>query len=366
MRYLKSLLYKPYMLMCRNVLRAWMILRLSVYRIRADVLRRPIIWFIATPRHGNLGDHAIVEMQYAFFADMGLAKRIAELSRQEYLVMKNRLSRWIRPCECIVIDGGGNVGTLWIEEERKMRDVIERFPDNPICIFPQTAFFEDSEYGRAELEQSVRVYSSHKDLTVFCRDTSTYELFGRSFPKVCALYVPDMVLYRSRETKTKRGGRVLLCMRTDKEQTQDSRTAQEAVVSCLENAGIDYAFCSTVVDHDVGKKKRDGALRAFSDRLSGARFVVTDRLHGMLFCAVTATPCIALDNVSRKVSGGYAWIRHLPYIRLCTDPVSAAGAVEAFVRDTPSACVFDNAPLLPYYAEMRAVVQEKCGFGECG
>ena len=36
---------------------------------------------------------------------------------------------------------------------------------------------------------------------------------------------------------------------------------------------------------------------------------------GMLFAALTGTPCIALNNVSGKVSGAYEWIRHLDYIQ---------------------------------------------------
>ena len=356
----KGLLYKPYKLLYCAVLT----LRLLARRIRADVLRRPIIWFIATPRHGNLGDHAIVEAQYAFFADLGLTSCITELSRENYLLLKKTLPRLTRPRDCIIVDGGGNIGTLWIEEEKKMRDIIGRFPDNPIFIFPQTAFFEDSDFGRAQMEESVRVYSSHADLTVFCRDDATYDLFCQSFPQVRALYVPDMVLYRSNEMHLQRGDRVLLCMRTDKEQTAESAQIRESVCACLENAGIEYGFCSTVADHNIGKKRRAQELQAFLKTLSGARFVVTDRLHGMLFCAVTGTPCIALDNVSRKVSGGYAWIRHLPYIRLCADADSAVRETEAFLRQIPDETAFDNTPLLPYHAQMQQIVREKCGFGK--
>lgn len=360
MQFIKSLLYKPYWFVRRNVVRILIVLRLLVRRLGADVRRQPIIWFIATPRHGNLGDHAIVESQYAFFADMGLSSRIAELSRAEYLLAKELLPRFIRPADCIVIDGGGNIGTLWIEEEKKMRDIISRFPHNPIFIFPQTAFFEDSAWGEEQLQESVRVYSTHADLTVFCRDTGTYDLFCRSFPKVRALYVPDIVLYRSCEMHLPRGEQVLLCMRTDKERTAESKASQNAVRTCLETAGIAYDFCSTVAEYDIGKRARAKELHAFLKKLSGARFVVTDRLHGMLFCAVTGTPCIALDNVSRKVSGGYEWIRHLPYIRLCADLTSAVQATDEYIRKTPEETSFDNTPLEPYYAQMRTLVAKKC------
>lgn len=359
MQFIKTLLYRPYWFLRRNALRTLVVLRLLARRLRSDVSCQPIVWFIAAPRHGNLGDHAIVEAQYAFFADMGLASRIAELGKQEYLLVKEMLPRLIRPRDCIVIDGGGNIGTLWMEEETAMRDIMLRFPQNPIFIFPQTAFFEDSAWGEEQLRESVRVYSSHADLTVFCRDTATYDLFCREFPKVCALYVPDMVLYRSHEMHLQRGRDVLLCMRADKEKTAESQAMQDAVRACLEDAGVAFDVCSTVTDYDISKSRRASEIRAFLEKLSGARFVVTDRLHGMLFCAVTATPCIALDNISCKVSGGYAWLEHLPYIRLCTDLPSAVQAAQDFIRETPTACAFDNAPLQPYYAVMRERVEKK-------
>ena len=51
-----------------------------------------------------------------------------------------------------------------------------------------------------------------------------------------------------------------------------------------------------------------------------AKLVVTDRLHGMIFAAITGTNCIVLNSRSRKLKGCYEWIRSLGYIR-CADDV---------------------------------------------
>ena len=38
-------------------------------------------------------------------------------------------------------------------------------------------------------------------------------------------------------------------------------------------------------------------------------FVITDRLHGMIFSYICGTPCIAFDNKTHKVSGVYnSWL----------------------------------------------------------
>ena len=47
--------------------------------------------------------------------------------------------------------------------------------------------------------------------------------------------------------------------------------------------------------------------------------MITDRLHGMVFCAITGTPCIVLSNNHHKVKGTYEWIKHLDYIKYVTD-----------------------------------------------
>jgi len=51
------------------------------------------------------------------------------------------------------INGAGNIGTLWIEEE-KMRDIIYRFENNPIIIFPQSIYFVQSSWGNQEIINS--------------------------------------------------------------------------------------------------------------------------------------------------------------------------------------------------------------------
>lgn len=46
-----------------------------------------------------------------------------------------------------------------------------------------------------------------------------------------------------------------------------------------------------------------------------SKLVITDRLHGMVFCAISGTPCIAFSNYNHKVKGTYDWIKDLDYIK---------------------------------------------------
>jgi pyruvyl transferase EpsI len=44
--------------------------------------------------------------------------------------------------------------------------------------------------------------------------------------------------------------------------------------------------------------------------------VVTDRLHGMIFAAITNTPCIAMGNINGKVKSVYeTWLSNNQYVK---------------------------------------------------
>jgi len=63
------------------------------------------------------------------------------------------------------------------------------------------------------------------------------------------------------------------------------------------------------------QKEREHRLRDIWKDFSTAELVITDRLHGMIFAAITGTPCIALDNSTGKIANSYNWIQSLGYIK---------------------------------------------------
>ena len=98
----------------------------------------------------------------------------------------------------------------------------------------------------------------------------------------------------------------------------------------LEKADIEYTHTSTVINKKVTpvnrKKEVFHKLREFSN----CSLVITDRLHAMIFSALMGTPCIAFDNVSKKVSGVYKWIEKLDYIK-CIETVLTVDLINAFI-----------------------------------
>ena len=52
----------------------------------------------------------------------------------------------------------------------------------------------------------------------------------------------------------------------------------------------------------------------------------------MIFAALTATPCVAFDNSSNKVTGVYEWIKSLDYIKIVDNVDDAIVCVEELIK----------------------------------
>ena len=84
--------------------------------------------------------------------------------------------------------------------------------------------------------------------------------------------------------------------------------------------------------------------------------VITDRLHGMVFSAITATPCIAFSNYNHKIKGTYEWLSYLTYIKYAENEEQAVKEVQKLLNI--STCKFDNEPLIKYYEQLANVIRE--------
>ncbi len=336
--------------------RYWFIFYMQCIKLfftRTFSKNKKFIFILSTPRHGNLGDHAIVYSQYNFFESIGYKSRIIEFNETMYAVCKDAIQKIIYQDDIVIIDGGGNIGTLWPREENIIRDIITRFSQNPVFIMPETAYFENSDSGKEALKESIRIYSSHPDLTVFCRDEGTYKLFSEKFTKVKSFYVPDMVMFLSGLCQQKSRDGALICFREDLEGVF-SQTAKDIINKKIESKKIRITYSSTLIDARINNpKKRIYHLSKKWEEFSNAEFVITDRLHGMIFCAITGTPCLAVDNISHKVRDGYQWLEHLPYILYCDNGDDAINKVNQLFEISSQNFIYDSSHFKKYYNLMK-------------
>ena len=73
-------------------------------------------------------------------------------------------------------------------------------------------------------------------------------------------------------------------------------------------------------DKEILSNGERAAIKRKIKEISGAELVITDALHCVIICAITGTRCLAIDNVSHKISNTYKWIEDLKYIRCLSKP----------------------------------------------
>ena len=272
-------------------------------QFRAHFKKNPkTVFLLMTPEHGNIGDHAITKAETVLLKKHGIND--IEITSREITEMKSKSYTDLFNGFPIFINGGGNLGTLWMDVETLQREIIQKNPKSNIMVLPNTIFYEESEWGQDELEKSLRLYNRHKHLTIYAREQTSYDFMKPIYRDV--RLVPDMVLsLKNDDSNIERKG-CLICLRSDCEKTI---TAEQ--------------------NH-------------------------TDRLHGMIFCAITGTPCVVINSKSPKVRGCYEWIKHLDYIRFAESPEAIVAEYRLIPKGPHH---YDNSHLKDFYQTLAEDIQ---------
>lgn len=303
------------------------------------------VFLVLTPEHTNLGDHAIASETIRMLQHLGID--YIEITNTQLLKLRAQKMLGIMNKTPILINGGGNLGTLWFDVEQLMRDIVKHNPKSPVFIMPNTIFYEDSNWGKEEFTYSQKLYNAHKKLTFFAREKTSYSTMNGKYRNVKLM--PDMVLFRNEsEDSTSRKG-CLLCLRNDLEKTvtEADKTILETKIYNLFGDAVTYT--DTHAKADVSIAQREAELAKKFAEFRSAELVITDRLHGMIFCAITGTPCIVLDSKSPKVRGCYEWIKELPYIRFVDDVSLVAEEYEKIPKIEHK---YEEAYLQKYYIKL--------------
>ena len=267
---------------------------------------------LQTPLHGNLGDQAIVQAEEELLKEMKVS--FCEFPWTEEI--EKQCANLTPPKKVILIQGGGFLGQLWPNEEKRIRATLQAFHKNKVVIFPQTFYIDlDTQEGRDCLEESKAAYESHPDLTIFLRESYSYDFIRKYMPKVHVELVPDIVMMLHWKPLNLDRRNVLLCMRHDKEKTI-TKESYNRLSAALDRFFEQQLITDTVIPGNIDISKRKELLDQKLREFSAVELVVTDRLHGMIFAAITETPCVVVNSLSHKIRGCYEWLKDLNYIRL--------------------------------------------------
>lgn len=258
---------------------------------------------LATAEHANIGDAAITLAEQQVLSEQFPEYFQVEISTYEINQKAAYLHAILNPEDILFINGGGNLGDQYPEEEELHRKIVSEFPNNKIIIFPQTIYFSDTENGTLELQKSSKVYNSHKDLTMFVRGEASLELAKAHFAQVKTVLMPDMVHVLRSNYVFERSG-ALLCLRDDKEGKLDCE-GKDLIVNTAQALTGSIDRSSNIHTEDVTREIRGLVVRKELMRFAKHQVVITDRLHGMIFSAVTGTPCVVLSSYNHKIREYY-------------------------------------------------------------
>lgn len=331
----------------------WKTLWKNIFELkkRIQLSDKKTLLFIMTPVHGNIGDQAIAKVTTELLVEMNI--KYIEVTVVDLLMLEKIHSISILNERNILVHGGGYFGTLWPELDDMFRRIIVKIPDSRILCFPNTFYYNNTPEGQNRLKRSVEVFNSHQHIKFCARERISFDL-------VCHLYndvvlMPDIVLSKDKSKKEQPRNGCLICFRNDKEKTlkpeeyERYKSEAESIfngnVKITDIDGMDY----------IPIEKRNEAITEKLNEFISSELVVTDRLHGMIFCAITGTPCIVINSKSHKVKGSYEWIKHLEYIILAEKEESLIQLVNKIPNRR---FYYDNTNLQPYYAELKKYITD--------
>lgn len=322
------------------------------------------IYLIGTPEHANIGDSAIALAELIFIEKISSKAIIKDISVEEYDNIKKKsiandyILSHIKSNGLVVAHGGGNMGNQWYDEELFRQKFMSEFSKNPVIIFPQTIFYSNDKNGLETSRASKKIYNDRVNCVMVAREKQSYDIMKSLYPDADILLTPDIVLsinptdfdidYSKRE-------KIMLCFRNDFEKNIQDNEINDFMKFLSEN-NLEYFETDMYYKWAIKKHMRYSVVKGKLEQFASAKLVVTDRLHGMVFSALTGTPCIVMSNYNHKVKGTYDWISYLPYIKYANNIEEA----KSFIPDLLNIgdCKFDNTPLTPYFDKLAEVVRK--------
>lgn len=285
-------------------------------QLASELRQKKKALLLGTAEHRNLGDAAITIAEQAILRRQFPDYYQVELSTYEQSDRYEFIQAIVNEDDIIFIHGGGNLGSIYPVEEALHRRIIADFPENKIVILPQTIHFSDDDNGRRELALSEQVYNAHPDLTIFARGQQSLAFAQAHFPHARSYLMPDAVLALHRDYGFEREG-ILLCLRDDEEALLTSADRQR-IADHVHTLGMSVDTCTNMAEKDIAREARSAAVNAELRCFARKKLVITDRLHGVIFAAITGTPCIGLGIRNAKIEDHVVTfmqgITHLRYL----------------------------------------------------
>ena len=300
-------------------------------------MSKPIIYIFFVACGTNMGDHAIVRAEIEYMQRLlGAETQIVPIHVNQTEDAINVLTPKLRSEDIIILSGGGYLGDEYVEIYLPLRRILQRFRNNKLLIFPQTIYFLDKSHE----QEFVSLCLQCKQLRIFVREPKSKEIFDSL--GVEAELVPDIVLTLKQQPHNQYG-KILLCMRKDTERAL--KDEDFSMIQLITSKYGSIEMTDTVNQNKFPMSERNMQIDQMLSKFSNSSFVITDRIHGMIFSYLTHTPCVALGNYNHKVESEFEWLKGCGYITFVSNvnKQNLEIAIDKVIHcKTPKNLSFDN------------------------
>lgn len=312
------------------------------------------IFFIGAEDFGNVGDYQINESLVAFLHKTLPEYKIYEVSATNWKLNKPFLKKYIRKRDLIILTGGGNFGNIYPVASKIKEEVIQLWKNNCKIVFPQTIFYTNDAEGKEAISADQKLYTRAHNIVLFTRDYSSY-IFAQGHFSCESYLVPDIVLSSDYFQGKERKPQILMCFRKDKEKvlTDEERCKLERMCA---DSDVSVEYTDLQLDCHYDRKNQRQIIDQKINLWRESSLVVTDRLHGMIFAAITGTPCVAFGNFNHKVRETYEWIQYLPYIKYAENVDEAKTYIPELLK--MENCFYNNGPLRGYFEKFAELIKK--------
>ena len=289
--------------------------------LKKDSEQKKILVFL-TPQYLNYGDHAIAEAEKKYLKSKFSHYKTEEINYSFWKYWPEKVRKLVKKDDILLITGGGYAGDLWPENQKLLEEVIMSFPNNKIILAPQTIFYKNQESDKS-YQLFKNTIEKTKKIYIIAREKNTYDLLVEKFqmmPGVNLFSLADFVLTLNLENTDEKRKGIALCLRDDCEKVMSDSQLNKAIDFLSLNKKDIYHIKMSGEHIEIPTWTRYFFLKHKFAEFKKSKLVITDRLHGMIFAAITETPCIAFDNISHKISGTYKNIHTLSYVKVAESP----------------------------------------------
>ncbi len=322
--------------------------------IKKALRHKDTIVVVGTEDFGNIGDHQIAVSMLAFLKEKLEASVILEITASQYAKEKKFLFKNIKSHHLVVMPGGGNFGNIYPFAQTIREEIILNLPENKKIIFPQTIHFSDDNEGDKALSRAITLFSKSNNVCLFTRDDVSFE-FAKKYFSCDICFAPDIVLWDRFSSDVNSNGNVLVCLRDDIESSVSVET-RSAIKGVIQEHNLNTVSFDTQLTYNVPLPNRESVTKATLELWASSKIVITDRLHGLVFAAITGTPCIAFANCNHKVKGTYEYLKSLPYVAFAETIDEFETALNRLIEIENKE--YDNTCLESYFKNMESIIKK--------